>query len=61
MKVVSGLWQQLNIPIPLTNEIMREILYEIFSEDTKLAERESVNSIAIAIESVLIKHGVNRR
>lgn len=61
LKVVSGLWQQLNIPIPLTNEIMREILYEIFSEDTKLAERESVNSIAIAIESVLIKHGVNRR
>lgn len=58
LKVISILWQQLNIPIPLTNEIMREILYEIFSEDTKLAERESVHSIAIAIESVLRSHGV---
>lgn len=57
-KTVSQLWEQLNIPIPLTTPIIREILCEIFSEDTKLAERESVHSIAIAIESVLRSHGV---
>lgn len=59
-KAVSRLWEQLNIPIPLTTQIIREILCEIFSEDIKLAERESVHSIAIAIESVLRRHGVIR-
>ena len=29
-----------------------------FDEETKLAERETVHSIAIAIESVLKKHGI---
>ena len=31
------------------------------SEETKLAERESIHSIAIAIEQTLKKHGVIRQ
>ena len=58
VRVISMLWKQLNIPIRLTESIMKEIFFEIFSEETKLAERESVHSIAIAIESVLKKHGI---
>ena len=60
-KVISMLWKQLNIPIQLTESIMKEIILEIFSEETKLAERETVHSIAIAIESVLKKHGIIRQ
>lgn len=58
VRVISMLWKQLNIPIRLTESIMKEIFFEIFSEETKLAERETVHSIAIAIESVLKKHGI---
>ena len=60
-KVISMLWKQLNIPIQLTESIMKEIILEIFSEETKLVERETVHSIAIAIESVLKKHGIIRQ
>jgi hypothetical protein len=58
VRVISMLWKQLNIPIRLTESIMKEIILEIFSEETKLAERETVHSIAIAIESVLKKQGI---
>ena len=52
------LWEQMNIPIELTDSIMKDIFLGIFSEETKLAERETVHSIAIAIESVLKKQGI---
>lgn len=61
VRVISMLWKQLNIPIRLTESIMKEIFLELFSEETKLAERETVHSIAIAIESVLKKHGTIRQ
>lgn len=61
VRVISMLWKQLDIPIRLTESIMKEIFIEIFSEGTKLAERETVHSIAIAIESVLKKHGIIER
>lgn len=48
----------MNIPIELTDSIMKDIFLGIFSEETKLAERETVHSIAIAIESVLKKQGI---
>ena len=57
-KVISMLWKRLDIPILLTESVMREVFLEIFSEETKLAERETVHNIAIAIKSVLKKHGI---
>ena len=61
VRVISMLWEQLNIPIQLTDSIMKDILRGIFSEETKLAERESIQSIAIAIEQTIKKHGVIRQ
>ena len=58
VKVISMLWKRLDIPILLTESVMREVFLEIFSEETKLAERETVHNIAIAIKSVLKKHGI---
>lgn len=58
VRVISMLWEQMNIPIELTDSIMKDIFLGIFSEETKLAERETVPSIAIAIESVLKKQGI---
>ena len=57
-KVLSMLWKKLDIPIRLTESIKKDVISEIFSEETKLAERETVHSIAIAIESVLKKQGI---
>lgn len=57
-KVLSMLWKKFDIPIRLTESIKKDVISEIFSEETKLAERETVHSIAIAIESVLKKHGI---
>ena len=57
-KVLSVLWKKLDIPIRLTESIKKDVISEIFSEETKLAERETVHSIAIAIESVLKKQGI---
>lgn len=57
-KVLSMLWKELDIPIRLTESIKKDVISEIFSEETKLAERETVHSIAIAIESVLKKQGI---
>ena len=59
-RAISMLWEQLHIPIRLTGSIIKEVISEIFSEKTKLAERESNHSIAIAIENTLKKHGVIR-
>lgn len=58
VRVISMLWEQMNIPIELTDSIMKDIFLGIFSEETKLAERETVHSIAIAIESALKKQGI---
>jgi hypothetical protein len=58
VKGISMLWKRLDIPILLTESVMREVFLEIFSEETKLAERETVHNIAIAIKSVLKKHGI---
>ena len=58
-KVISMRWKQLNTHIRLTKSIKKEIILEIFSEETKLAERESEQSIEIAIMNTLEKYRVN--
>jgi len=58
-KVISMLWGELDIPIQLTESIKKDVILEIFSEKTKLAECEGNHSIAIAIMNTLKKHGID--
>jgi len=58
VEIIVGLWKQLRIPLPLNDQIIQEIIGEVFSEDLKLAERDTIPSTAAAIKSVLMKHGV---
>ncbi len=58
VNIIVNLWKQFRIPLPLNNQIIQEIIEEVFSEDLKLAERDTIPITAIAIKKVLIKHGV---
>ena len=58
LEIIVGLWRELRVPLPLTDQIIQEIIGEVFSEDLKLAERDTIPSTAAAIKSVLMKHGI---
>lgn len=56
---ICNLWRLFRIPLLLTDEIINEIIGEVFSDKLKLAERDTNHSLALAIGSVLNKHGIN--
>ena len=56
---ICNLWSLFHIPLLLTDEIINEIIGEVFSEKLKLAERDTDHSLALAIGSVLNKYGFN--
>lgn len=58
VNLINRLWREFNISGEPSENFINDVICDIFSDETKLAERETINSLATAIMNNMRKYNI---